>query len=80
MRSKFAFTSWSLDPLFEGQQLQNGQISAIGSIANADQHKNIIPILLMQQVLWEKQIFPLSYGHVTHFLKVSNPKTDKNKH
>ena len=51
MRSKFAFTSWSLDPLFEGQQLQNGQISAIGSIANADQHKNIIPILLMQQVL-----------------------------
>ena len=34
----------------------------------------------IREVLREKQIHPLHYGHVTHFfLKVNNPETDLNQ-
>ena len=39
------FTSWSHDPFFEGQQPQNGAKSAVGSIANTDQRKILLPII-----------------------------------
>ena len=33
------FRSWSHDTIFKGQLSKNGQKSAIGSVANVDQHK-----------------------------------------
>ena len=65
MRSKFAFTSWSRDPLFEGQQLQNGQISALSYAANIDQSKILFPLTPNLIGFVNKNFLPTaSHGYV----------------
>ena len=58
------FALWSRDPFFKDQSPKNGQKSAIGYIANIDQHKIIFP--LTPNLFLRTKIFYLSrHGQVT---------------
>ena len=59
----------------------------MGSIANIDENKILFPLVpntirftyQIRYVLQEKQFYPLHHGPVTDYLKVNNPKIDKNQ-
>ena len=49
------------------------------SIVNIDQHKVFFQWNIIRLVLQVKHIHPLFNGHLVHYWKVNNPKTDKNQ-